>query len=347
MPASAKNTALAVSLLAAALLGTLAWRRHLELASLQADVARLTAEQLALQRRLADSDARLAAAGKRQAELEAAGHNAPNPPGTVSGRPFNVATGTRALPGNPLENPATQKMMASSMKASLDQRYGGLFRQLKLSPAELEKLKDLLTERQMSAIDAMNAARTQGVSLAGVPALVSKVQEDVDGSIRTLLGDERFNRYQDFNQNIASYSLLDQIERRLSYTNAPLQPAQSEALLRVLVETAPTAGAGPGTVVVGNNAAFVGAAPMIGMGGQSQISEATLARAGTVLDPAQTEVLRQLQTEQQNQVNLMQTLRAEAGGGGAGTVRFQAGTVMLSPGIPPPPPPPVPATPTP
>lgn len=343
MNASARNLALIVSLLAVALLGTLAWRQQQEIGALKADAAKAADAQATLKRELVQAEAQIASARKREVEALRPGPSGAGLPNT------RIVSENAARPGmDPMENPAMQKMMATSMRASLDQRYGSLFRQLKLAPAELDRLKDLLTERQLSVMDAMNAARTQGVSPAEMPALVKKIQGEVDESVRALLGDERFGRYENFNQNMPSYTLLDQIERRLSYTNAPLQPEQSEALLRVLIETArPASGEvapGRGMVTFTANASFAGgnlvSTPMIGgpvvggsvvaTPGRTQISDDTIARAQTVLTPAQTEALRQLQAEQQNQANIMQNFRASAGGN-AGEVRLggETGTVKI------------------
>jgi hypothetical protein len=63
--------------------------------------------------------------------------------------------------------------------------------------------------------------------------LNDKVRADVDENIRTALGDDRYRVYQDYNDNASSYILLDQIERRLSDTGAPMQESQSEPLLRL------------------------------------------------------------------------------------------------------------------
>lgn len=339
MSSSLKNAVIVAVLLALGAVGTLAWWQHRQLATLERLVALAEEDHRDAQARLGDAERRLAAAEKRRAELETERAEPRNRAGSERTRTNLSSVVTRAATSS-LENPAVQRVLATGMRGSLDQRYGTLFRQLKLSPAELEKLKDLLTERQMSSLDVMTAARTQGVRPSEIPALMEKVQADMDQNIRQMLGDQRFERYQSFNQNFPSYSALEQIERRLSYTNAPLQPAQSDALLRVLIETAPPGPAegSPARNMLGVVQSF-GAAPMIAGISPIAISSQTIERAAGILHPAQTEVLRQLQSEQQSQTTMMQTIRVNAFGSdnsAANVAEVPGGTDSSTPaGMPP------------
>ncbi len=201
------------------------------------------------------------------------------------------------------------------MKSSLDMRYGSLFRQLRLSPGELDKLKDLLVERQLSTLDVLRAAQTQGLNPATnseeLSVLAGSIQSEIDEGIRTLLGSEAFSRYEDFNENSGAYGLLDQIERRLGYTNAPLQVTQTDALMRIIQETAkpverpfPPRAAGMAFQATAGSGPLV---TMLGPGGpQPQITEQTIAAAQGVLTPSQIEALNQILAEQQNQLATFQ-----------------------------------------
>ncbi len=208
---------------------------------------------------------------------------------------------------------ASQNAQAVAARSGLEQRYGTLFRRLGLSPAELEKFRDLLVERQMSTNDAMWVAQQQGIKLDADPAqwkaAMDKVRADVDEGIRTALGDERYRVYQDYNVNASSYILLDQIERRLSATGAPLQESQSELLLRLLVDTAPSAPAafsqGP---LQGVTAALSGSDPLLAAAARGPISGETIARAQSILTPAQVATLRQIQSEQKSHADATRSL---------------------------------------
>jgi len=49
--------------------------------------------------------------------------------------------------------PGNAKLMAVQQKGALDSRYSSLFKQLSLSPADLEKFKNLLVEKQTAVMD--------------------------------------------------------------------------------------------------------------------------------------------------------------------------------------------------
>jgi RNA polymerase sigma factor (sigma-70 family) len=228
-----------------------------------------------------------------------------------------------AAPLNPAEdavNSASQKAMAMSVRSGLDQRYGHLFRRFKLAPAELEKFRDLLTERQLSSFDAVTAALSQGVNVAASPgevtAVINKVRSDVDENIRAFLGEPRYQSYQEYNANASSYALLELIERRLDYTDAPLQEAQSESLLPILT-AARNAGPPPAPAAQAPLDTF---AQAIGVGEKfaeasgvgdlpGTITDEVIAQAQAVLSLAQIEVLRQIQYEQASQADALRSLR--------------------------------------
>ncbi len=227
-----------------------------------------------------------------------------------------------AAPLNPEEdavNAAAQKAMATSVRSGLDQRYGHLFRRFKLAPSELEKFRDLLTERQLSSFDAVTAAVSQGINVAASPgeltAVMNKVRSDVDETIRAFLGESRYQAYQEYTANASSYALLELLDRRLGYTDAPLQAAQSESILRILTAaknaSPPSAPAVPGPLDSFAQAISVGQKFAEASGFNDlpgTITDEVIAQAQAVLSPAQVGVLRQIQSDQSSQADVLRTL---------------------------------------
>jgi hypothetical protein len=324
MSTRVKNYLILFLALTTVVLGALAWRQFRRLQELTLQTSRSAEERQDLQRRVSDTGQRLAAAEKTRAAVESELKELREGPPAQSarserGRPRTFTAGTMA------DNPAMQKIMASSMKGMLDQRYAGLFRRLKLSPADLDRFKDLLVEKQASVLDVIRTAQSQGLNLAesagDLRGVTEKIQAQVDDNIRALLGNEGFRQYQEFNQNIASYSLLDQIERRLSYTGTPLQPAQYDQLLRVLTTSSLSTSREGGTAAFvsgGPGSVFFAAGHPGTAGMQSSITDTPIGSAQTVLTSAQLEVLTQLKLEQENQANLFQSLRAGTGAASGG-----------------------------
>lgn len=207
---------------------------------------------------------------------------------------------------------AAQKAMTASIRTGLDQRYGRLFRRLSLTPADLERFRDLLTERELSPFEAMAVAQAHGIKPFNNPeefaAVIAKVRSDVDQNIRAFLGDARFSVFQDHNAHAPAYFLFDVIEGRLGNTSAPLQESQTEPLLRIL-DAAVSVPADPAFA----NGPFAWATmmsndPSAAALARGPISDDTLARAQLVLSPPQIEVLRRIQAEQRDQVESMKAV---------------------------------------
>jgi len=65
---------------------------------------------------------------------------------------------------NFFNTPEVQQLMALQQKAGLDGGYAALLKKLNLSPADLDKFKSLLVEKQSAVRDVMAAARSQGLT---------------------------------------------------------------------------------------------------------------------------------------------------------------------------------------
>jgi hypothetical protein len=225
-------------------------------------------------------------------------------------------------------NPEVQRLMAVEQKAALDGRYASLFRKLNLSPADLEKFKGLLVEKQSALMDVMAAAREQGLdprtNRDEIRALVQNAQAEVDQSIRSALGDAAYSEYKSYEATMPQRTVVDQLNQRLSYSAAPLTDTQADQLVSILAATAPNNG--------GNNANAMfqavvgrGGATTAFVGGGTRITDAAIAQAQGVLAPAQVAALQSLQEEQRAAAKLRQQLRNNGGGATRPTTPASAG----------------------
>lgn len=253
---------------------------------------------------------------------------APSPAGVDADTParHNAATAAEIEPATPVEevtqrqrsnrpnlsalmaSPEFAKAMNLQQRAGLDARYATLFKQLNLPTAELEKLKNLLVERQTARMDVMNAARENGLNPREnrdeISKLVADSQAEVDANIKATLGDARFNQYQRFETTQPQRNLVSQLDQRLSYSSTPLSSTQSDFLVTALASgNPPNAGSQTGS---GN----------WGGGNRATISDTVLQQAQNVLSPDQLAALKQLQIEQQAQQKVREMMRA---GGEQGT----------------------------
>ncbi len=214
-----------------------------------------------------------------------------------------------------MANPDFQKLLAVQQKGALDGRYSVLFKQLQLSPADLEKFKNLLVEKQSVVMDVMGAARTEGMSGRGnrdqVNQLVQDAQNEVDSTIKSTLGDAVYAQYQNYEATQPQRAVVSQLEQRLSYSPEPLTDAQSQQLVQILAETTPARentgrNGGPGGFAM-MTGAMGGANPMFG---GSSISPEAVTKAQAILNTQQIAALQGLQQEQLANAQLRQQMRA-------------------------------------
>lgn len=228
-------------------------------------------------------------------------------------RSRNESDGGRRL-GSTLANPEVQRLMALQQKAALDGRYSALFKQLQLSPADLEKFKMLLVDKQSAVMDVMAAARGEGLDgrdgREQIRQLVQDTRAEVDSAIRATLGDAVYAQYQNFEATQPQRSLVTQLEQRLSYSSTPLTDTQSRQLVQIMVNN-PPATAGDGRTGSAGNPMAMGGSPH-GFGGGTTITDAAISQAQGILSAQQTSALRSLQQEQQAGALLMKRMRENA-----------------------------------
>lgn len=240
-------------------------------------------------------------------------------PGSANTASTNPATAVaESATVNPFDPVAFNQTMRSAIRGALDRRYGELFRRMPLAPAEFEKFKDLLAERQVSTFDALGTAQKYGVQVSDpvqMQALLDRIRQDVDAGVRSLLGEERFQQYQEYNRNASSYGLLDQIRTRLSRTDEPLRPSQADALLDLLVRHAEPVGPDSfpgGAIGAGYVRAIGGDDPEAAAALRAPLSITTLTEAQGFLTAAQMETMRRFQSDQREHAEGMRSLMEKA-----------------------------------
>lgn len=235
-----------------------------------------------------------------------------------------------------VSRPDVQSMIAVQQKAAIDARYSALFKNLNLPAAQIDKLKGLLAERTTTMLDVLSVASDQGVDPRDNPAafrqLVASTQDEINKSIKSLLGDQGFAQLANYEQTMPQRNLVNELQQRLSYSSTPLSNTQADQLVQILASNPPprpvpgnpagnapppnaNPGGGPpvrGIDVGGMFAGFVGGALSPGGpdpgrgGGGSMVTPAAVAQSQTILAPPQVAALQQIQQQQQTQQQLRQ-----------------------------------------
>ncbi|MBL9206603.1 MAG: hypothetical protein JNN01_16035 [Opitutaceae bacterium] len=215
----------------------------------------------------------------------ASGLTAPPPGAVASASAPRMATSSsleRAVSGTPPVSPAMHA------RATLDLRYADLFRQLNLTPAQLEKLKALLVERDTARTNVAAVATASGLdpqqNSAEFQKLVNQAQREIEATIAQTIGAEGYATFQNYQQTSTQRYTVKQLEQSLSYTSTPLNAAQGDQLVNLLARTSAAHRAASG----GDPATAL--SPMI--------TDEALAQAASLLSPAQLAVLRDMKTYQ-------------------------------------------------
>lgn len=320
------NILLGVALLGC---GIYAYQWHNQVQSLQANLDALNLERDRLNRRIAelkDTKPTPVEAVAEPQETEQPEDRGPGRPGFTPGENAGPPReGFRGGGGDGrarfmamMENPEIQKLMSIQQKAALDSRFASLFKSLNLSPADLEKFKSLLVEKQNAVMDARAAARAQGLtgpeSRGALRQVISAAQAEVDNTIRSTLGEAAFAQYQTYEQTLPERNLVTQLQQRLSYSSTPLTDVQTNQVVALLAANNPATTQKMLTSATTNITTVAGNGSRNGMtqfrNGGVTITDAVITGSQNILTSTQLSALTQLQQEQQAQAQLAAQLRA-------------------------------------
>jgi hypothetical protein len=295
MHAKAKNYLLVLLTAATASSGYLAWQQTQRLDTLQAELSKTSAATAAVKPRhttqpvvttpaVAEAPSALVTEAHSPADTPAA----PNAP--------RVRGGNRPDFASLMATPEFAQAMNIQQRAGLDSRYADLFKKLQLAPADLEKLKTLLVERQTTRVDVMTSARAQGLDPRAnrdeINTLTAQAQAEVDASIKGTLGEAVYNQFQNHETSLPQRGLVSQLDLRLSYSGTPLNTTQSEFLVKALTASAAADSLG----------GFSNRPNAI-------LSDTVIQQAQSVLTPDQVTALKQLQAEQKAQQQVRDLMR--------------------------------------
>lgn len=264
----------------------------------------------------------------------------------AANRTFSVASGTR--PGDPrapdgtlrdepprqpesprlsrkragaisklMDNPEFIRALNLQRQSLLDARFSDLFRRLGLDDEALAEFKRLLVEKENVALDVVAVSETAAdgpLKPETLGASIRAAQSQIEQAIESSLGGDRYAMYREYERTLAHRTTVAQLERRLSYTGAPLQPAQAEAIVRIMESHTPPAveqGAQPLSVLV--RSGVPEAVPVVpASAGAGRVTNDVVAQAQTILTPSQVDALKQIQLEQEAAMRAAQIIREVA-----------------------------------
>ncbi|MEP6662365.1 MAG: hypothetical protein ABJC04_01760 [Verrucomicrobiota bacterium] len=133
-----------------------------------------------------------------------------------------------------LENPEMKKMMRTQQKTMIDMMYGQLFKEMKLTPEQSEKLHDLLLDQQMVNMEKGMAIMRDGADKEEITKTFAEDKKSFENDVKDLLGDENFSQYQDYTKSLPDRMALTQLKSQ--FGDNPLTESQSTQLLALMKE---------------------------------------------------------------------------------------------------------------
>ncbi len=285
-----------------------------------ATTASVMKERDALRARLATMEKSAQRSGGNLAAQKGVG-DATQPPAAAASRP--VASDNAAL-DYMLEHPETHAAFVEQFMLSWKGHYDGFFKKAGLSAEQQERVLNIMKEVRTGELDLLAALHTQGYDRADNedPQAMSKVvmgpvrkigMEDIqqrEAALRAILGDDGFTAYQQYSATISQRNVAGQLAAQLYNTNEPLTAQQAEQLVEVLSQNAfnPRAESAPGNTINGtvvSQSVYSGRFIQVGQQGgmsvldwQAPVTDAAIARAQSILTPAQFAALKQMQANQ-------------------------------------------------
>jgi hypothetical protein len=202
-----------------------------------------------------------------------------------------------------LNDPQVMKELTAQYRAQVERRYGELFKNLNLSPTELEHFKQLLVDTMTLKYDVFAAAKEKGaMGTKEFGDMLSQEKNRLAGQIKTALGEDGYRKYSEFLQSQAQRNVVNLVQQSLAFSATPLTPQQQVQLLQTVATTGPqpraTSATGGATAPVPNASGL--------------ITRETITQARAFLSDTQVRALALLGQEQQAALRLRLALQQSA-----------------------------------
>ena len=160
-----------------------------------------------------------------------------------------------------MDDPEFRKAMQGNQQRMINGAYEALFKKLELSEEDSKLVADLLSSRNMAAMDLgrkiMNG-QTDDATMTEVRKQIESTKADYDTKLKGMLGESKFSELSTYEQTLGDQRALDSAARSFQRKNIPLEPTQREALTTIMREERlklpnneiPDIGGGPGMSVL-------------------------------------------------------------------------------------------------
>ena len=139
---------------------------------------------------------------------------------------------------NPFANPDYVKLSVDRYRRELGLKFGPLYRQLQLSPDQIEKFERNRGDLEHATQEVWSAAAAQGMSNRdpGVNKMAGRTAHQFEFELRDLLGETAYQAYADYHQTLSARDVATSLAGHLYSSSSPLNPQQGERLTEIVVK---------------------------------------------------------------------------------------------------------------
>jgi RNA polymerase sigma factor (sigma-70 family) len=142
-------------------------------------------------------------------------------------------------------NPEARKLMREQQKMGMTALYQGFARNVKLTEEQTSKLNDLLADHIMDNIENVTVALREKMEPDQLTQLFGAQEAALNARIQELVGDEGFEKYQDYSKNLVSEISAKQFKSMLTGDNAAKEQ-KAKQMTQILKEESQAVLAGAG-----------------------------------------------------------------------------------------------------
>jgi len=194
--------------------------------------------------------------------------------------------------GEPPRPATPRQLMQQDREAIVVQAYGDLFKELDLTDREQLRLREVLSLKPLFRGGPEGAGAAPAA--VGQPAVATEDLDSVEGTVRSILGAERYDVYRAYQATLPSRLFVRQYEQTLAALGSSLGADRQAGLIQIVAEEAPAV---PTPVPIASAADIgrLGAAMDIYIEERAASNLKIATRASAILDGPQLQALQALQ----------------------------------------------------
>jgi hypothetical protein len=194
-----------------------------------------------------------------------------------------------------VRDPGFQTDLKRSVVSLVDARYAALFSSLRLDPKQLQRLREILSERTQGAGENLPVLFPARPEL--VPGDPEAFQAAIDLQVRTVLNAENYSQYQAYQATLPARNLVDRLQRALGAAAVPMTTIQAATIIEIASE-ASSSGSQPSMQSIATRAsAAIGASV-------APLSDKMMERAAAMLTKDQYEALDDFREQRDAELNM-------------------------------------------